>query len=121
MNLSTIDRQFDQVFGTVPTPKVPTTKTLAGVEIPRDPQDIARDEWVARELPNVVAALRSNDYALGHAFGDVRANRALLTAFRENDAIEFFRLFENAVDQALASTAETALEREAFEKFPEDA
>lgn len=100
---------------------VATHFDFCGERWPRDPQDIARDQWIAERLPVVVAAMEQQDDQLVRAFDDVIWNRkpAVLDAYRANDAGEFLRLVRELVGDELACDAEMQLDEEAFARFPE--
>lgn len=101
------------------TPPVRTHHDFCGARFPRDPQDIARDRWMAEQLPVRVAALAAQDGPLTHAMDDARATHAMLDAFRANDDAELGRLYREATLERLANAADLALEEDAFKRFPE--
>ena len=102
---------------------VATHIEFCGMRIPRDPVDIARDQWIANRLPVAVAALEQQDKPLSDAFNDVdwRKNPAVLDAYRSGDAIEFLRLVRKLVTAELSNAAEMSIEDEAYARYPEAA
>lgn len=112
---------FQSALSAVGLLTVRTHNELCGVRFQRDPQDIARDQWMAERLPVVVAAMEQSDAQLARGFDDVRWSAPILDAYRAGDALEFLRLVQNAVRQELAHDADLAVEEEAYERFPEGA
>ena len=102
---------------------VATHIEFCGMRLPRDPIDIARDQWIANRLPVVVASLEQQDKPLSDAFADVNwlTNPAVLDAYRSGDAIEFMRLVRKLVTAELENDAETSVEDEAYARYPEAA
>lgn len=100
---------------------VRTHYDMCGIPLERDPQDIARDRWMAERLPVVVAAMEQQDPQLARGLDDVTWTAPLLDAYRAGDALEFLRLVQNAVRKELANDADIAIEAEAYERFPEGA
>lgn len=86
---------------------------------PRHQQDIERDKWIAEQLPIRVAALAAQDRELVLAFTDVLPSPALLDAYRNGDDAELGRVMRAAVRKALVDHAESALEDDAYTRFPE--
>ena len=98
---------------------VATHIEFCGVQFPRDPADIARDQWIAEQLPVRVAALAATDKALVRAFGGVIAAQAMLDAYRGGDDADLGRRMRAAVESELANAAELDLDEDAYERFPE--
>ena len=98
---------------------VATHIEFGGLRFPRDPADIARDQWIAEQLPVRVAALAATDKALVRAFGGVIASPAMLDAYRGGDDAELGRRMRAAVESELANAAELDLDEDAYERFPE--
>lgn len=100
---------------------VATHIEFGGLRFPRDPADIARDQWIAERTPVVVAALEAQDAALSDAFADVDWLRhpSALDAYRTDDAAEFLRIVRGLVRAELANDADCDIENEAYARFPE--
>ena len=98
---------------------VATHIEFCGVRFARDPADIARDQWIAEQLPVRVAALAATDKALVRAFGGVTASPAMLDAYRVGDDAELGRRMRAAIESELANAAELELDEDAYERFPE--
>lgn len=98
---------------------VPTHMEFCGVLFERPPQDIARDRWMAEQLPARVAARAATDKGLALAFGGVIPSPAMLDAYRSGDDAELGRRMRAAVESELANAAELDLDEDAYERFPE--